>query len=194
MIAKIGPLVEGPLSKKRWLMGHIAGGLVGGALTGMTLGAAGVVASAAFPVLKEFAVPILAISLLIAGMLDLGIVHLRIPVRTRQTPGSWTCSMGPFWGLAAWGFDLGVGLATRPTSHTSLLLPLVSFLSSDVLTATLVMGTFGCLRAVLVVAAVRRAEATATTCSKIYRAKGSLSSATGMFALVLGITNLTGVL
>ena len=70
-------------------------------------------------------------ALIYAALVDLGLLPVRSLTWVRQTPGDWTCSMGHYPGIFAWGFDLGLGVTTRIPYQTLLVVPLSAFLVGD---------------------------------------------------------------
>ena len=94
---------------------HIAGGATGGLLSGAILGlvAASLGSLLGATRLLDASLIMSPVVLIVLGASDLELWDGRLLTGSRQTPGYWSCSFGPAWGLFAWGLDLGNGMTTR---------------------------------------------------------------------------------
>ena len=123
MVGQIGPLVQVG-RKKTALALHVLGGIAGGLAIGIVLGFLGVLLRAAIgDALDTVFVIVVPAALIYAALVDLGVLPVRSLTWVRQTPGDWTCSMGHYPGIFAWGFDLGLGVTTRIPYQTLLVVP-----------------------------------------------------------------------
>jgi len=125
-------------------------------------------------------------ALIYAALVDLGLLPVRSLTWVRQTPGDWTCSMGHYPGIFAWGFDLGLGVTTRIPYQTLLVLPLSAFLVGDLGTAVAITTAYGAARALAVVAAVTSAKDDfPAVCDAISERVLTLKKVVGASALVI---------
>jgi hypothetical protein len=195
MIGKIGPLVERRASKADLLL-HVAGGTLGGVLTGLVLGVTGASLAGAAPNELAWGMAVaLPLVLLLAGMVDLGITRGRWLTLGRQTPGSWACSLGTSGGIFAWGVDLGLGVATRFPFQSLVPVYLFALLVGDVVAAVAVTALYGFTKSLTVALAVARsAPDFPGACTWIARhsgrarlAAGSASVAVSFVVFVSGI-------
>lgn len=195
MVGKIAPLVQGNPHESKILMAHLAGGLVGGCSLGLICAWLGALLHSAFALLQVHSQPLIILSafaLLVGGLMDLRLVP-SLRVTQRQTPASWTCSLGETWGVFGWGVDLGFGLAVRPASSTALALPVAALGVEHGWQAVLLMGTFGATRSLSTVAIVRIARTRfATANSLISSHVESTSNALGFASVTLATAWLLG--
>lgn len=189
MIAKIGSLVRDSPHKKRLLLAHTAGGAVGGLTAGVIAGSVGIVM---FLVLGRSHANVIAlllgIALATAAVLDLDLMWKWKPFTHRQTPGSWTCTFGPGWGLFMWGADLGLSFSTRPAFLATLLLPMAAIAAGSLPVAVIIMTTYGLLRAVtVVIAIVISGDHPEATCTVLNTRTRSIGRAVGTVCLLLSV-------
>jgi len=186
MVGQIGPLVQVG-RKKTALALHVLGGVAGGLAIGIVLGFLGVLLRAAIgDALDTVFVIVVPTALIYAALVDLGILPVRSLTWVRQTPGDWTCSMGHYPGIFAWGFDLGLGVTTRIPYQTLLVVPLSAFLVGDMGTAVAITTAYGAARALAVVAAVTSAKDDfPAVCDAISERVLTLKKLVGASALVI---------
>jgi hypothetical protein len=187
MVGQIGPLVQVG-RKKTALALHVLGGIAGGATIGLVLGFGGLLLRAALgDTLDTIFVIVVPAALLYAASVDLALLRLPHLTWTRQTPGSWPCSMGHYPGIFAWGFDLGLGVTTRIPYQSTLVVPLAALLSGDLATAVAIMTVYGAARALAVVAAVEsvRGDDYGAACDAIQERVVPLKKLVGVTALVI---------
>ncbi len=186
MVGQIGPLVQVG-RKKTALALHVLGGVAGGLAIGIVLGFLGVVLRAAIgDTLDTVFVIVVPTALIYAALVDLGVLPVRSLTWVRQTPGDWTCSMGHYPGIFAWGFDLGLGVTTRIPYQTLLVVPLSAFLVGDLGTAVAITTAYGAARALAVVAAVTSAKDDfPAVCDAISERVLTLKKLVGASALVI---------
>ena len=155
MIGKIGPLVQGGSEPRRTMALHLLGGALGGATAAVVLLFAGVVLHLILP---RPAADVLALgiplALLVWGAVDLGVLRLPVLTSDRQTPGEWSCTLGPRGAMFSWGFDLGLVVRTRIPYQTVLALVAYPLLSGDVWSSLAVLGSYGAGKAAAVAAFV----------------------------------------
>lgn len=186
MVGQIGPLVQVG-RKKTALALHVLGGVAGGLAIGIVLGFLGVLLRAAIgDALDTVFVIVVPTALIYAALVDLGLLPVRSLTWVRQTPGDWTCSMGHYPGIFAWGFDLGLGVTTRIPYQTLLVVPLSAFLVGDMGTAVAITTAYGAARALAVVAAVTSAKDDfPAVCDAISERVLTLKKLVGASALVI---------
>jgi hypothetical protein len=186
MVGQIGPLVQVG-RKKTALALHVLGGVAGGLAIGIVLGFLGVLLRAAIgDTLDTVFVIVVPTALIYAALVDLGVLPVRSLTWVRQTPGDWTCSMGHYPGIFAWGFDLGLGVTTRIPYQTLLVVPLSAFLVGDLGTAVAITTAYGAARALAVVAAVTSAKDDfPAVCDAISERVLTLKKLVGASALVI---------
>ena len=186
MVGQIGPLVQVG-RKKTALALHVLGGVAGGLAIGLLLGFLGVLLRAAIgDTLDTVFLIVVPSALIYAALVDLGLLPVRSLTWVRQTPGDWTCSMGHYPGIFAWGFDLGLGVTTRIPYQTLLVVPLSAFLVGDLGTAVAITTAYGAARALAVVAAVTSAKDDfPAVCDAISERVLTLKKLVGASALVI---------
>jgi hypothetical protein len=186
MVGQIGPLVQVG-RKKTALALHVLGGVAGGLAIGVVLGFLGVLLRAAIgDALDTVFLIVVPSALIYAALVDLGLLPVRSLTWVRQTPGDWTCSMGHYPGIFAWGFDLGLGVTTRIPYQTLLVVPLSAFLVGDLSTAIAITTAYGAARALAVVAAVTSAKDDfPAVCDAISERVLTLKKLVGASALVI---------
>ena len=186
MVGQIGPLVQVG-RKKTALALHVLGGVAGGLAIGVVLGFLGVLLRAAIgDALETVFLIVVPSALIYAALVDLGLLPVRSLTWVRQTPGDWTCSMGHYPGIFAWGFDLGLGVTTRIPYQTLLVVPLSAFLVGDLGTAVAITTAYGAARALAVVAAVTSAKDDfPAVCDAISERVLTLKKVVGASALVI---------
>ena len=188
MIGQIGPLVQVG-RKKTALAFHVLGGIVGGMTIGVVLGFLGLLLRAAVGdgLDTVFAV-VVPLALAYTALTDLGVLKLTYITPSRQTPGSWPCSLGHYPGIFAWGFDLGLGVSTRVPYQPLLVLPLSALLVGNLPAAIAITGVYGGAKAIAVVAAISGAGARGDysgVCDVIQTNVGALRHAVGVTALAI---------
>ena len=186
MVGQIGPLVQVG-RKKTALALHVLSGVAGGLAIGVVLGFLGVLLRAAIgDALDTVFLIVVPSALIYAALVDLGLLPVRSLTWVRQTPGDWTCSMGHYPGIFAWGFDLGLGVTTRIPYQTLLVVPLSAFLVGDLGTAVAITTAYGAARALAVVAAVTSAKDDfPAVCDAISERVLTLKKLVGASALVI---------
>jgi hypothetical protein len=191
MIGQISPLVKvGTISMPRLAM-HVAGGALGGLVSGLLLGFVGqALVFVLGPQPISAAAGLAPLVLMVLGASDLGLGALPRPTGSRQTPGYWSCSFGPSWGLFAWGVDLGNGLTTKVPHQVLLGLMVIATLSGHLLVAVMVMSAYGLARACAIAMAVLTSRATdvGEISSRINVRELTINNIVGASALALGVT------
>jgi len=186
MVGQIGPLVQ--VGRKNTALAlHVLGGVAGGLAIGIVLGFLGVLLRAAIgDALDTVFLIVVPTALIYAALVDLGLLRVRSLTWVRQTPGDWTCSMGHYPGIFAWGFDLGLGVTTRIPYQTLLVVPLSAVLVGDLGTAVAITTAYGAARALAVVAAVTSAKDDfPAVCDAISERVLTLKKLVGASALVI---------
>ena len=186
MVGQIGPLVQ--VGRKNTALAlHVLGGVAGGLAIGIVLGFLGVLLRAAIgDALDTVFLIVVPTALIYAALVDLGLLPVRSLTWVRQTPGDWTCSMGHYPGIFAWGFDLGLGVTTRIPYQTLLVVPLSAVLVGDLGTAVAITTAYGAARALAVVAAVTSAKDDfPAVCDAISERVLTLKKLVGASALVI---------
>lgn len=145
MVDTIGPMVRSERSEA-WPVraAHVAGGTLGGGLTGFVLGALGSLTGSSTELLWLIvaAAPVALVWDAIAEGKKLG--------TARQTPRSWRYLL-PFRLVAFLnGFDLGLGWSTRIYFLSYLVAMLAAFASGHALAGAAVGAAFGATRAITV--------------------------------------------
>jgi hypothetical protein len=168
MIGQIGPLVEAGKVPRKAVFLHVVGGIIGGAATGLVVGTVGLVTTALLPVtLTAF---LLVTALIVFGLADLGVLRLPNLGLARQTPGYWTCTLGPRPALLAWGLDLGSAWSTRLPNRSVAGLLLAAFLLHNPAIGASLLGLYGLGRTSAVAMAILRSpQAAADTCTLLSR-------------------------
>ena len=162
MLGSITPLGERGRNR-RWgvtVGAYLVGSTLAGALIGASLGELGRVLPA--PDGRGIAVRLGVLAVAAAAGLasDLGLAGLRLPTIGRQVNQDW---IGRYRGWVVglgFGFQLGLGVATIVTTSTVYVMLVAAFLSGGPAGGALIAGTFGLLRAavLLSVAGVKRPE------------------------------------
>jgi len=186
MVGQIGPLVQ--VGRKNTALAlHVLGGVAGGLAIGIVFGFLGVLLRAAIgDALDTVFLIVVPTALIYAALVDLGLLPVRSLTWVRQTPGDWTCSMGHYPGIFAWGFDLGLGVTTRIPYQTLLVVPLSAVLVGDLGTAVAITTAYGAARALAVVAAVTSAKDDfPAVCDAISERVLTLKKLVGASALVI---------
>lgn len=146
MVDTIGPMVrntDGKAPSIRLL--HVAGGALGGALTGFILGALGSLVPASAPMLW-----VLVPAAVIALVWDVARDGKKLGT-ARQTPRAWRYLLPP--GVVAFlnGFDLGLGWSTRIYFVSYVVAMLAAFVAGHALVGALIGACFGGTRAAAVI-------------------------------------------
>jgi hypothetical protein len=152
MVSTIGPAVRGHKARERWklsVFAHIAGAAVGGALTGLIvtivglalweLNRSGVVALA---ILFGIALP--------AILYDLLRWRRTLPALQRQVPERWRRYLPPHMTALLFGWQLGLGWATRAYFASYYVLLAVILLDHSVVLGLCLGAAYGASRAVFV--------------------------------------------
>lgn len=188
MIGKIAPLVQGRSSGFYLLIAHSLGGLVGGAIAGLFFGWIALVLR-----------PLLAVTSpdgLVAGaagalLITSGLIDFRVlpnPHKaTRQTPASWICTAGRWWGIFGWGLDLALGWTTRAPSATAVTLPLIAVLLGMPL-AFFMLLTYGFMRAATVcVLVAARTRSAPELCTAVNARSDLFAGSIGGLSILVGV-------
>jgi hypothetical protein len=190
MVSQIGRFVKAHVaSPPLVLVAHLLGGTAGGAAVGICLGFAGLVIDAfAHEAIRQLLVVGLPVLMVIAGLIDLRVVPVSPYTTQRQTPKSWSCTLGNVPASAAWGADLGLLFATRVCTQSAWILPVYALLSGSFWTSVMVMALFGTARSGSVITAVALMPTHfGSTTLSLQRLRGILSGAVGIAGLVLGV-------
>ncbi|HEX7345196.1 MAG TPA: hypothetical protein VF253_00290 [Candidatus Limnocylindrales bacterium] len=186
MIAQIGPLVEAGTVVRHARSIHLLGGLVGGLASGVLLAFAGELLASAVPPIPVVGQMAIAASLVFAGLLDMHAIPSAVTTPIRQTPGSWSCRLGPSGALFAWGADLGTGVTTTLPHFALVVLPAYALTGANFAVAVAVMGLYGFSRAAAVGAALWPATEYPETCSRLNGLTRQASVAVGGAAVLVG--------
>lgn len=147
MIGRITPLVQrwGYATWCRVASLHALGLVVSATTLGLVLGSLGF----AFHLHQ---LPWIGVAtgtlIVIAGLLDVGVLRFRIPEMMRQTPGHWTCLFGEEWGAFMWGLDLGQGWTVRIPFAAYYAVVGAALVSGSVIVGSLILGAYGLGKAV----------------------------------------------
>lgn len=190
MIAQIGPLVQAGALVRNPRMLHIAGGVLGGATSGVVLATVGLLIGSVLPVAPNAVVPVLGAALLALSLIDLKLVRVHVPRPSRQTPGSWSCRLGPSGAVFAWGFDLGTSVTTALPYVTLLILPASALLGAGLGPSIVTLSMFGAARAAAVGLAISSDADTADVCTRLAAARWP-SQLVGITGAIVGIAFLT---
>ena len=156
MLGSITPLGERGRGSRWWLTvsAYFVGSIVGGALFGGVLGAAGRWIEPS----TGQRLPLLGAAAVVGLALDAGIAGLALPTIHRQVDERWRSRYrGWVWGVA-FGFQLALGVVTVVTTGTVYVTWITAVLSGSVGAGVAIGVAFGLARAtpVLTVARVRR--------------------------------------
>lgn len=124
-----------------WLIGHVAGGGLLGALLGW-LG----------HVLPEWRTAVLVLTAAVClayGLGHVALLRLPLPNLPRQVPRGWMCALP--WNVVAlgYGFQLGCAVATRITIASVYPVLALAFVLGSPVQGALILGVFGLARAIL---------------------------------------------
>jgi len=152
MVSTIGPAVRGHRARERWILSvfaHVAGAATGGALTGMivaiiglslwNLNRSGVVA---IGILFGIALP--------AILYDLLRWRRTLPALQRQVPERWRRYLPPHMTAFLFGWQLGLGWATRAYFASYYVLLAIILLDHSVILGLGLGGAYGASRAIFV--------------------------------------------
>jgi hypothetical protein len=193
MIGQIGPLVQGGFRRSAML--HIAGGTLGGMTIGVVLGFVGTVLNHALGVsgggaVLRYGLPVV---LLVLGFADLRLLHLPPLGLRRQTPGVWSCTLGPLGASFAWGFDLGLGVTTRIPYRALLAAVMYAIASESLAAAVMLMSIYGLVRSsVVALTASAGRNRISDVCIVMSGAAIRARATVGGAGLVMGTTLLLG--
>jgi hypothetical protein len=162
MIGTIGSLVEEASDRRHWPLAaglYIVACLGTAALLGTALGAIGHLAQglicggadcAWFPTAAAWCVGTLAIAYAAA---DLGLTRLPRPTLMHAVPVTWWRLWQPYGAALAYGAALGLGLTTRIHFGAFYVLCALAVLQADPGRGLLLMGTYGAVRALVLLPA-----------------------------------------
>jgi cytochrome c biogenesis protein CcdA len=151
MIGEITPLVKvaGRMTWLRASLAHVVGSIGSAAVLGLMLATVGV---ALVPETMGRVPALLGgLVLLLCGLRDAGIIRVRLPSLTRQTPRWFRRQFAPTWYALLWGIDLGQGWTTRILYSGYYGLVGWVLLQHGLATGALVMGCYGLGRGLPVV-------------------------------------------
>jgi hypothetical protein len=133
------------------ILAHVVGAAAGGAVTGITLAAAGsTLLTNPWP---SWGPDLLAILGLLIVLRELTFRRFPIPQLRRQTSKRWRHRLGPVPAALAWGVDLGTGITTFVRYPGFWILPVAASVSGSPAFGGLVLGLFGVARATTVAVA-----------------------------------------
>jgi hypothetical protein len=162
MLGSITPLGERSRNR-RWgvtVTAYLIGSTAGGILIGAALGGLG--SALPDPGSRGVAVrlALLAAATAVGLAMDAGMGGLRLPTVHRQVNQDWIAHYRGWVVGVGFGVQLGLGVVTIVTTSTVYVMLLAALLSGGVAPGMVIAGTFGLLRAavVLSVAGVRRPE------------------------------------
>ena len=154
MLGSITPLGERGRNR-RWgvtVTAYVLGSTLGGAAIGAALGGLGSLPPGGNVTARLW---LLALVTATGLVLDTGVGGLRLPTVHRQVNQDW---IGTYRGWVVglgFGVQLGVGVATIVTTSTVYATMVAAFLSGSAATGALIAGTFGLVRAGVVLAVAR---------------------------------------
>ncbi len=162
MLGSITPLGERSRNR-RWgvtVTAYLIGSTAGGISIGAVLGGVGSILPDPGPQGVAVRLGLLALSTVIGLLLDAGVAGLRLPTVHRQVNQDWIARYRGWVVGLGFGFQLGLGVVTIVTTSIVYAMALAAFLSGAALAGALIAGTFGFVRAavVLSVAGVERPE------------------------------------
>ncbi len=159
MIGTIGSLVQEASNRSRWLLATslytvacVSTSLLLGAILG-TLGylmrriACGAAICGSVSAIGEGVVGFMAVAYALS---DVGVMHLPRPTLMRAVPVTWWRAWGPYRAAVAYGAALGIGVTTRIAFGTFYILCALCLLRGDIVYGTLLMGTYGAARALVI--------------------------------------------
>ena len=147
MLSSISPLGERARASRWWLTttAYVVGSLIGGATVGALAGLLGALVPADVRSSPWILVP-LAVALVVAFALDLGVGGRSLPVWKRQVDVAWlTRYRGWVYGLG-FGAQLGFGLVTIVTSATTYAMVAFAALTGNVPAGLAIGLVFGLVR------------------------------------------------
>jgi hypothetical protein len=162
MIGTIGSLVEEASDRRRWPLAaglYIAACVGAAALLGAALGAIGHLAHGLvcggagcswFPPAAAWCVGTLAMAYAAS---DLGLIRLPRPTLMHAVPVTWWRRWQPYGAALAYGAALGLGLTTRIHFGAFYVLCALAVLQGDPSCGLLLMGTYGAVRALVLLPA-----------------------------------------
>lgn len=195
MIGTIGSLVQETLNRWRWLASaslYTVACAGTATLFGAALGGfghivrsvlCGVVDCSAVPFLAAWLVGLLAIAY---AMSDIGLILLPRPTLMYAVPLAWWRLWRPYGAALVYGAALGLGVTTAIAFGSFYVICVVSILKGDVAYGSLLLGTYGAARA-LVIFPASRILYTCRTATKdsLSRVLASLPHAQGIVAVSL---------
>lgn len=155
--------MQGANGGRNWSIAVLLYGL-GSILASASLGAMLGLAGGLFTILMAVSTAVLAILAAGLALRELGIPRRARPGFARQTRKSWFLVYGRNWAAFLWGLDLGSGLTTIRVFSSFWLLPAGALLVADPVVGSLVYGSYGVGRTLLVASGrflPRRAATTA---------------------------------
>jgi hypothetical protein len=154
LVGATTPLVQGTGSARKYryaLLAHTAGSVIAGAAAGASVGLIGHLGLGESAMTgRAAAVAGIGIAL---GLQQVGLLGLPTLQMSRQTSKQWREALGAVGAATAWGIDLGSGLTTYVIYAAYWLLPIAAVARGDVIYGVVLLGVFGCARALSVVAA-----------------------------------------
>jgi len=156
MLSSITPLGERSRGNRWWttVLAYLVGSVLGGAATGLVLGALGVPlrrAGLTGATLAVVVATVAAVALAFDGFAS----RLRLPRSKRQVNEDWiSIYRGWVYGFG-WGFQLGLGWTTIVTAALIYLVFVLALLSGSVWMGLAIVATFGLIRGLVILAAAR---------------------------------------
>lgn len=153
MLSSITPLGERGRNNRFWITAplFVIGSVAGGAIVGLVAGACGALLS----VPDTIAASVIAISALIAVVLDRRVFGSRLPTIRRQVDELWLTRYRGWVYALGFGAQLGAGIVTIVTTAAVYLMVVLSALTGSALGGLFVGATFGAVRGLSIFAASR---------------------------------------
>lgn len=142
------PAVSRVAGRGRWASSSLIF-LIASVMGGLTIGAAlGVLGrSPATWVGQDYSLMIVAVTVCLLGLADLGLIKGPRLQRNAQVPEAWRWQYRPEISSALYGAMLGAGILTRISFKNMYAILVWSFLSGGVFVAAVILGTFAFFRA-----------------------------------------------
>lgn len=189
MISQIGPLVQAGSALRNAPQLHVMGAIIGSFASGSFLGFVGAVVFALFPEARAAATVSVGLMISLSSLADLELVGVAPIGTTRQTPGNWTCVLGPRGASFGWGVDLGNGLTTRLPYYALVGLLLAAVLAEHPWQSIMILMAYGVARSVAVLSVMwTRPNHTAEVCTLLDRRSHLLRHSVGFAGLLVGTT------
>jgi len=188
MISQIGPLVQAGSALRNAPRLHLAGAMIGAAASGSFLCLAAALMYTALPDGRALGVAIAGMTLALAGAADLEVITVRGIGPSRQTPGNWTCTMGPRGASFGWGVDLGNGITTRLPYYGLIGVLIAAALAAHPWYSMLMLMTYGFARAIAVVSVLAaKVDDTAQVCTILDARSQFLRRSVGVLGVAVGL-------